>query len=84
MALSIWPPRGLHLSTGRSISGTRRHTGGAVIGSHPVGIHLAKASTGSHLVGIHLVGIHLMGMSLAGAFNERASYAPGFCNKKPN
>jgi hypothetical protein len=49
-----------------------------------VGIHLAKASTGSHLVGIHLVGIHLMGMSLVGAFNERASYAPGFCNKKPN
>ena len=48
-----------------------------MIGSHPVGIHLAKASTGSHLVGIHLVGIHLLGMSLAGAFNERASYASG-------
>jgi hypothetical protein len=38
-----------------------------------VGIHLAKASTGSHLVGSHLVG-----MSLVGAFNERGSYAPGF------
>ena len=74
MALSIWPPRGLHLSTGRSISGTRRHTGGlGHIGPDPVGIHLAKASTGSHLVGSHLVG-----MSLVGAFNERGSYAPGF------
>jgi len=42
LALAIWPPRGLHLSTGRSMSSTRRHTGGPIIGSHPVGIHLAR------------------------------------------